>query len=707
LKIKLFLKHFTIIIAFLVCTPLYLVGQSTEEQRISAIEQQLRLLSAEDPDLIADVNISTKSISIQDYVRLLAKTAEINISVDPSLPYEVAAHFSDEEPVHIIMHLVKRFDLDATITGSIIYLTQADPENDIPAPKIYSVSYNGFNDALSYDLELDTLSTVIKSITDQSNKNIILQQGIRDQLISGYVKDLPFREAIGNLAYSNGLVSEEMGDGTFILTTPNQDQTVQENIGQLNQPLPPYRPKSLGVTFNYQFGESPKGEKLITIEATKTPILDLIKPIADEYGIDYVFLAELVGEATIKADNITLDEYLTRVLDATEFSYTKKNGIYVFSQRENIMVNDIHLFQFQERSVDPLLGILSNKTQQINAGGVSRNNNSNNRNQQLSNNQNNFQPQIFGNQNPQINGNRSSISYFNDSPVTNIDFSGVNMTSIPEYNSVLLSGPKSAVEDVKFLLTQLDKRVPLVLLELIVVDVRKGHNVTAGVRSAGIGTQPTQTQGDLFNGGFALGANSINSLLNILEGIGSINLGRVGPNFFAGLVALENNENIKIRNTTRLSTLNSHVAEFTFGEREYYINEQVTSIPSINGVQIIENRQYLPIDANTSLKIRPMVSGDEFVTLTIEFSESQFDLNGRLDLQAPPPTDDRTFTSLIRVKDQEMIVLGGIEREEKSDTGEGVPFLARVPVIKWLFGNRNKTKSKEKQIVFIRPSIVY
>lgn len=655
----------------------YCQNNPEQDQRLARIQQDLEQLSVSDPDLIAPIDISTKSIPIQDYVRLLAKTSGVNISIDPNLEYEVAAHFSDEEPINIIMHLVKRFDLDANITGSIIYLFQADPNQGNQVKKDFFVSYNAYNDALSYELNDDTLQQVVKAITELSKKNVVLQQGLRDQLVSGYVKEMPFDDAIGNFAYSNGLMSEQMSDGAFVLMLPPQSQNFQD-FQDPNQPfnannsLPPYSPRTLGVTFNYQLGNNDKGEQLISIEATKTPILDLIKPIADELGVDYVFLTDLQGEATIKAEGLYLDQYLTRILDATNYSFTKKGKLYIFSERRNALVNDLVLYQFKERSADSIIQFLPNtlKSQFVQGNQIG----------------NQLQPGI-----------------------TNIPsgYGTIELMPVLEYNSILVSGPTNGVSDVVYLFEQLDRRVPLVLFELIVIDVKKGNSVGAGMNSLGIGTDATQTQGDLFNGGFTLGANTINSLLEVIEGFGSINLGRVGANFFTGLVALENNENIKIRNSTKLSTLNSHVAEFTFGQKEYYVNEQVTSTPSINGVQIIENKQYQSIEANTTLKIRPVVSGDHSVTLYVNFEESKFDLAGRIDSQAPPPTDNRKFTSLIRVQDQDMIVLGGIEREEKSDSGEGVPFLARIPIIKWFFSNHNKTKSKQKQLVFIRPTIVY
>ena len=66
----------------------------------------------------------------------------------------------------------------------------------------------------------------------------------------------------------------------------------------------------------------------------------------------------------------------------------------------------------------------------------------------------------------------------------------------------------------------------------------------------------------------------------------------------------------------------------------------------------------------------------------------------------------RKFNSTVRVRNQDVVVLGGLEINSKSNSGSGVPFLARIPLIKWLFSKRVRTASKSKLSVFIRPTVI-
>jgi len=161
---------------------------------------------------------------------------------------------------------------------------------------------------------------------------------------------------------------------------------------------------------------------------------------------------------------------------------------------------------------------------------------------------------------------------------------------------------------------------------------------------------------------------------------------------------------VEVRSVPKLSTLNGHVANLSIGSKRYYSTKTQNVIPSLT-TQTVVTEQFTPVEANLEIKIRPVVSGDDQVTLNINVDISDF--IGDPPENAPPPTSTSKFESIIRAKNEDMIVLGGLERTESSESGSGVPFLSRVPVLKWLFSSRSKSNSKVVTIVFIKPTIIY
>ena len=57
---------------------------------------------------------------------------------------------------------------------------------------------------------------------------------------------------------------------------------------------------------------------------------------------------------------------------------------------------------------------------------------------------------------------------------------------------------------------------------------------------------------------------------------------------------------------------------------------------------------------------------------------------------------------MIRIGNQETILLGGLEEKRKSKTASGVPFLSRIPVIKWFFSSRTEENKKSKLNILIQ-----
>jgi type IV pilus assembly protein PilQ len=133
-------------------------------------------------------------------------------------------------------------------------------------------------------------------------------------------------------------------------------------------------------------------------------------------------------------------------------------------------------------------------------------------------------------------------------------------------------------------------------------------------------------------------------------------------------------------------------------EQTQNITGGVTPINSVS-------QRFNSVDANLVIKINPMVSGDEHITLDINAEFSDFIppvING-----APPGNATRKFTSMIRIRNEEMIILGGLEEARKSSSGSGVPLLSRIPVLKWLFSSRKRESADRRLLIFIKPTLMY
>lgn len=274
-----------------------------------------------------------------------------------------------------------------------------------------------------------------------------------------------------------------------------------------------------------------------------------------------------------------------------------------------------------------------------------------------------------------------------------------------ELNGLILTGSSRKIDELKTFISSIDVVVPMVQIDVMLLYSEKGSTLSTGI-SAGIGDGPTTTSGQIFPTlDMQLGSQSINNILNAISGFGLVNLGQVTESFYLSLQALEENNVVDIESTPKISTLNGHEANISIGETTYYQETQVNVQTSVTNQGVLQSQQWKPIDANLSVTIKPFVSADEHVTLTISVEQDAF--AGPSGTTAPPDMETRTFESMVRVKNGELILLGGLDKKVKSDVGKGVPFLSRIPILKWFFSSRKKEKSKSKLHILIRPIVTY
>jgi general secretion pathway protein D len=69
-------------------------------------------------------------------------------------------------------------------------------------------------------------------------------------------------------------------------------------------------------------------------------------------------------------------------------------------------------------------------------------------------------------------------------------------------------------------------------------------------------------------------------------------------------------------------------------------------------------------------------------------------------------TDQRSIKATVQVDDGQIVVLGGLIRDDFLDTVEWVPFLGKLPLVGALFRRKSKSAVKRNLMIFLRPRII-
>ncbi|MGJ1268071.1 secretin and TonB N-terminal domain-containing protein [Sphingobacterium spiritivorum] len=630
------------------------------EESYRRVEERLYALATTVPGLQKKVKLSVSGVSVQEFLRALAQANDLNINVDPALNFNIVNNFRDETALNVLLFLSKTYQLDINVIGSIMSISKLPGARPVYKVKDPDISYNVNNGALTYNLQNDTLTRVAQKISAISNKNVIVPVSLNGKLVSGYMAEAPFETAVEKLAYANSLKYKKTNDNVYVLENliPGEEVFINDD----RQTDIRFRPGAQQVqgaggmngmgggntgANNYAVYGKSNGDKgkLFTIQAANTPIGELIKRASEDANVDYFLYSQLDGNITTNVKNISFDQFLSSIFQGTPYTYRVDNGIYLIGNRKNEGLRTSKIIQLQHRSIDTMMTMIP-------------------------------------------------MEWKRD----------VEIKEFREQNMLLLSGSSPQITEIEAYIHKLDKIVPMVLIEVTLLDINKGNTVKTGIKM-GVADSIPQTGGSLFPAlDFTFGAGSVNRFLSFLGKNNSFNLGRVTPNFYVTLSALEANKNVEMRSIPKLSTLNGHQAKLSIGSKRYYKTTTQNVIPSLQ-TTTVTTEQFTPVEANMNIDIKPVISGDDQITLKITVDISDF--VGTVKDGQPPPTSTSKFESIIRARNEDMIVLGGIERTENSSSGSGVPLLSRIPVLKWLFSSREKTTNKVVSVVFIKPTIIY
>lgn len=385
---------------------------------------------------------------------------------------------------------------------------------------------------------------------------------------------------------------------------------------------------------------------MITANIANGNVYDIILDVCETLKVNYFFISAVNQSTSVFVTDVDLETLFNVLFTGTEYSYYEEAGIYMFgaSSADKTLIST---------RVIPLKYRTVSKVEEVIPAGLKV---------------------------------------------------GVQSMMFADLNSMIVSGDQRQVARVEQFLKSIDKTVPLITIEIMIADITKSNIQEAGI-SMGVADSPVRSSGTISPGvDVTLGGATLNKMINSFNSFGIVNLGKVSQEFYLGLKFLEETGNIQMKSTPKLSTLNGHEATLKSGETRYYKEVNNSFMGTQNPVQSTAYT-WKPIDADLSIKITPYVGQNDEVTLEIEINQSEF--TSREEKEAPPGTYSRNFKSIIRLKNEEVVLLGGIERNSYDKSSRGLPFVARVPVLKWLFGSSKNNRVDQRLNVFIKPTIIY
>ncbi|MEN8817281.1 MAG: type II and III secretion system protein [Nonlabens sp.] len=598
------------------------------------------------PGLKEKIKIDISGLTIEDVINVLAQEHELNVSADIDFIEPINTNFFDVTVKDVYLFLIDKYNLDFRRNRDILVFTNKKEiiEKEIIEEKAVDLSFDPRNKFLSIKIRNDSLIRVAAAITDATGENIILSPDLKGKIISSYIINRPIEDVLSLMAKGNNLSLDKDLNGTYFLSLLDENSKEQSEISQDNN-------NSTNSTSNFEvLGEnyiSLNENGFISINVKDMPLKQIIESAAIKSNVNYLLYDQLpIENRTVKVELISFDDLLKHLFAGRENGFTYEDGLYLIGNEKTEGIRKSKLIKMKNRTIENVLISL---------------------------------PKIFTDD--------------------------LEIKEFIELNGLIVTGNPILIKELEDYLLQIDEVVPLIDIQVIIVQYQKGYDFTSGL-TIGKDDQPRSNTGVLNPGvNGTLNQSGINRLIDVFNGWGVFNIGQVTDNFYVNLELLETNSVIKIHSTPRIATLSGHQATLSIGQTDYYFEQNNRILTGNVNTDVLNSGTWKPTDANLRVSILPYVSTDESITLQITVDQDSF--TGRVADTAPPGKSTQNFESLVRVKNNEMILLGGLDEINNENSGSGTPLLSRIPVLKWFFSKRRKAKNTSKLHIFIKPVITY
>lgn len=588
----------------------------------------------------------------------LRKNFNLNLMIDESANVDVLGNFTDVTVNEFLTYVIHHYDLEMKKVGNIYHLSKRrTPE--------YELKLEVNEGKMSVQASNVPIQELMKQLTEKLGQNVLVDPN-QTKRITGFVKDLQWQLGLNALLEPYQLLVETR-DGFFQIASPSAPEITEVKP-----------PEFQNLTF-----EKGKFKGLLKTNSMLQAVEALTRTVEKPFK---VLDALPPGSIELQIQDRDFPNAMNALFLGTTFSYKDVDGVILVGSKsrpeltttqvlaikhmnaQNILAyitGEVSLFQtFNLPSRPSTFGAFSQNSQQRFREGY--------RQQQIQE-----QPSVTSPTEV-----KQELTVYGDIKV--------DLTLVREQNSIMITATQDIIDEVRARIEMIDRPVPQVLIEALVVDFKNDAKDEIGVSVTN-------------------GTNAYFPDLDItLEGNrgddGHFRIGRLPSNFALRVRALAEQGKARIISKPLVATLSGHEAYIEVGltqsfklSSEYLVGETTPRQQTTERIETIE--------ANISLRVIPWVTASGEITTYIEPVFNSF--LGQVEDNVPPPISTRRLQSTVRLRDGETIILGGLIEETLRRTDRGIPGISRIPLLGHLFKNFSRDFTNAELVIYLTPHVYY
>ena len=271
-------------------------------------------------------------------------------------------------------------------------------------------------------------------------------------------------------------------------------------------------------------------------------------------------------------------------------------------------------------------------------------------------------------------------------------------------HTLIVSGTAEVLEQIKYLLRELDEPLPQILVEATIAVIDSKHTRNLGVRWGGRGDDGNHWSFGATGKGLRQNGDTTNVADQLLldlpasGGVASLALGYVADHLLLDLElsALEETGYAQVISRPKIITGNRQQASIKSGSRVPY--QEATS----GGATAVRFE-----DATLKLEVTPSITPEGDIVMKLNINQDGLGSGStNADATQAPIIETTELITEARVANGETLVLGGVFKLMDSHTKTSTPLLGNLPVVGGLFRSTQKQKIKTEMMIFITPHII-
>ena len=438
---------------------------------------------------------------------------------------------------------------------------------------------------------------------------------------------------------------------------------------------------------------APPGQKnayaanFISLDFQDANLKDVLKIFSQQSGLNFVASETIKNkQVTLYLDNVSVQDALYNIIEANQLAYKQAEGSNIFmvtekpAEQEVPTITKVYKLKFARLSTSILESsnaALSGTTISL-SGGLSA---------------------LGGASGGGGGGGGGGGVKGIDIVVEKLLSSRGSLAIDERTSSLIITDVPAQFERIEAAISQLDVRTSQIVIEAEILETTQGTIDKLGIEFGG-------SNGTIFSASgagvsqpfpFASRARAIDATAS------TVSLGTLSFNDLTAVMqALSTKSDTKLLARPRIITLDNESAVINITSETAVASLTQTTTAEGTAVSTAETPERLT--TGIILTVTPQINEDGYITMLVAPEVTEPVTSAFFSQFIDPQT--RSTRNIVRVKDGDTIVIGGLLKEDVSKTLRKVPILGSIPILGIPFRKITETVTNKELIVFITPRII-